>query len=492
MSFIETAFVTLRKVFGFSETDSRRFGSMHHHTYSGGNEMIKKLSAALLISALTLSLAACGGNDKDKSSSAGASSGQGASNPGKKTTVTLLHWQQPNINAAIEKINKGFEEAYPQYKVEYVKTEPNEVYKQAYKAHMTAHDIDIFADLAGMRLAPEEWSPGAAEPDWKVFIDSGLIADLSNEPFVKNYDPNAISVAGTYKGKVYGIPTGSYAMGGFFFNKKIFEDNGLKVPTTWNEFIAVCDALLAKGVTPIGLAGKDVWPLKLPVFNLQAQLYAGGDQQAFAKGIWTGDHKFNDPDAVEVLDKMKLIQDKYTINGFMGIGYGDLPQIFATGKVAMIADGTWDIGTIEAANKDLDFGYFPLPATDKPVDVMAGKYDMTWYVAESGPNKAGALAWLEYFSRPEVYAAFANEITITPSQPNVKMDNKVLNDYVTPWASKVANAFELIMINRENIGETLQSEGVHTELLTSGAPYKTAKELADKQQQQWEAANPRK
>ncbi|MNZ59133.1 hypothetical protein D3C78_771600 [compost metagenome] len=52
-------------------------------------------------------------------------------------------------------------------------------------------------------------------------------------------------------------------------------------------------------------------------------------------------------------------------------------------------------------------------------------------------------------------------------------------------------AYEIIMINRDNVGEHIAAEGVHTEYLAPGGEFKTAKELADVQQKEWEAAAPK-
>ena len=54
---------------------------------------------------------------------------------------------------------------------------------------------------------------------------------------------------------------------------------------------------------------------------------------------------------------MKTLQDNYMIDGFMGIDYATAPSYFATGKAAMLADGSWDAPTV-ATNPELKFGYF--------------------------------------------------------------------------------------------------------------------------------------
>lgn len=224
--------------------------------------MVKKLSAILLSSAIMLSLAACGGGNNNTNGEAKNASGTDKASGGKKV-IKILHWKQENINKAITEINKKFEEKYPEYKVEYTTTGPDDEFKQAQRARITAGDVDVLADLSGMRLSPKDWTPGAKVPDWQQWIDSGLIADLSSEAFVKNYNANDIAKAGTYKDKVYAIPTAEVAMSGFFYNKAIFEENGLSIPTTWTEFIGLLDTLKSKSIVPIVVAGKDVWPLKL-------------------------------------------------------------------------------------------------------------------------------------------------------------------------------------------------------------------------------------
>ena len=73
---------------------------------------------------------------------------------------------------------------------------------------------------------------------------------------------------------VYGVPTGTALGGGILYNKKVFADHGLKVPTTWAEFEANNEALKAAGVAPVGQTYKDTWTSQLFVladyYNVQA------------------------------------------------------------------------------------------------------------------------------------------------------------------------------------------------------------------------------
>lgn len=150
--------------------------------------MVKKISAIVLAGALTLSLAACGSGNKE----ATGTNGDASKASGQKQVIKILHWKQENINKAMKEINEAFEAKYPEYKIEYTTTGPDDEYKQAQRARLTANDVDILADLSGMRLSPQEWTPGAKVPDWEQWINSGLIADLSDQAFVSKWNANDI------------------------------------------------------------------------------------------------------------------------------------------------------------------------------------------------------------------------------------------------------------------------------------------------------------
>ncbi|MBW1999191.1 MAG: extracellular solute-binding protein [Deltaproteobacteria bacterium] len=62
-------------------------------------------------------------------------------------------------------------------------------------------------------------------------------------------------------GHYYAVPAGVQQAGVVFYNAHIFEEYGLAVPTSWDEFWSACDTLKAAGVDPIALGDKNAWPL---------------------------------------------------------------------------------------------------------------------------------------------------------------------------------------------------------------------------------------
>jgi len=91
---------------------------------------------------------------------------------------------------------------------------------------------------------------------FKTLNPEKYFIDLSNEPFVKNYDPlfkDAVSV----NGKIYGAPTGNMSAGVWLYNKKVYSELGLQVPKTWDELLANCEKIKEAGKVPVIGSYKD-------------------------------------------------------------------------------------------------------------------------------------------------------------------------------------------------------------------------------------------
>ncbi|MDX8361312.1 ABC transporter substrate-binding protein [Cytobacillus sp. IB215316] len=455
-------------------------------------KVFSKFAMFTLAIALIFSVAACSGNDGASNGSSEGTSNETATNDSNqeeqkdKVTLKMLGWTNKAVNDYITELNEAFMEEYPEVEVEYTVTASDDVYKQLMQSRLAAEDVDLFPNLSGFILSPQEWSPGAEKPNWQQWIEAGQIADLTGESFLDNYNASDIENGGMFDGKVYGVPVGTTAFTGLYYNKDIFADHGLEVPTTWDEFINVLDTLQDNEVTPLAFAGKDTWPLAITVQGLQASIL--GDQLEFIRGLWTGESKFTDEKPLEVLTKAQQMMG-YAINGFMGIDYATLPSLFTSGQVAMMGDGAWKAPELTKDFPDLNFGYFPIPGSDNAEDnkSLAGKYDMTYLVAENAPNKEYAIKWLEFFSQPENYTEFVNASGMLPVQPNVVADSEFVNE-ISPYLQEFKLGYEQLFINRPNAGEHIANAGVHAEYIAPGGPIETAQELAEIQQQEWEDA----
>jgi raffinose/stachyose/melibiose transport system substrate-binding protein len=88
------------------------------------------------------------------------------------------------------------------------------------------------------------------------------IVPLTNEPFMANVQ-DAFKPSVTTGSDLYGVPFGQAMGGGILYNKKVFADLGLSVPTTWAEFMANNAKIKAAGIDPVIQTYGDTWTSQL-------------------------------------------------------------------------------------------------------------------------------------------------------------------------------------------------------------------------------------
>jgi len=364
---------------------------------------------------------ACGSSTAagDGGSSVGTPSASGSSGSAGdiKGDLHILVSSADASDAAFRAINEAFSAKYPDVKVDFSSV-PNDSYPATKSSRLTANNVDIFVVKSLVEVP--EYAKGS-ESDDALLAEGGGLVDLTNEPFMKDYTPSVLQ-AQAFKGKQYMVPTGLSYSTGVYYNKKIFSDNGIDVPTTWDELVAACDKLEKAGVTPFGIGGKDEWPAGLLMLGSVASLYPTlDDKQQLAKDLWEQKVKLTDEGPQGVLEKVAKIYS-YAQKNFAGTGYDQIPAEFAKGDFAMTADGTWNEPTIAAAVGDkFDIGYFPFPGSDNADDnkFLNGKIELQLAVSAGSKNKDAALAWLGFFSDPANYKTFVAKSGFSSAEPNI-------------------------------------------------------------------------
>lgn len=218
--------------------------------------------------------------------------------------------------------------------------------------------------------------------------------DPTAMPELANFDGTALaSVSQRSDGRPYAVPFASQTLG-VFYNTEIFQRLGLKVPTTWDEFIQVCKALKEKNVIPLanGMATAFMVEIFASVFTGS---YLGSE---FVQDILASRATFEDPRYVGALGKLLELRD-YLPPGFTGIDYPTMQQLFLSGRAAMFAGGSFEIANFRRQNPNIkmDFIAPPAPAAgrDQLVSVF---YDGGYAVNAKSSNQADAIKLVRYMS----------------------------------------------------------------------------------------------
>ncbi|RDW20808.1 ABC transporter substrate-binding protein [Oceanobacillus chungangensis] len=175
-------------------------------------------------------------------------------------------------------------------------------------------------------------------------------------------------------GNIYSIPVNIHRGNVFFYNIQVFEDNGIEVPTTMDEFFAAADKLQEAGTIPVALGDKESWTATQIFENVLLGKLGPDDY----KKLFAGEIGFDDPRVAEAAEQFGKILD-YVNEDHASRNWQDSAQLVANGEAAMLNMGDWAKGYF-ANDLDLetnvDFGYFAFPDTDGEFQVITDTFGL--------------------------------------------------------------------------------------------------------------------
>lgn len=449
---------------------------------------LKKLLAIICAAALMLGLFGCGAKNEAPAQAEVPQNKEepvvkeepSATSEGSSEPLKVMTWSNAGTVDALTQISEQFTEETG-IEVELIVVSSSD-YATEFNNRMSIGDVDVFS-YSGNNIfggAQVDWAE-SEKPNWQILVDGGKALDLSGYDWINNWSTGA-SVC-EYNGGIYGIATGAVAHTGLFYNKQMFADNGWKVPETWDEFVTLCENIKATGVAPMTCGGGDTWPYTMLPSSVIATV--DEDVESWIKGLWTGERTYTDEKSLLVYERLD-VYNSYMETGFMGISYAEAPGRFVTGKAAMMPDGTWQVATIKQADPEFEFGYFPLPGTEKGTGLQ-GKFDVTLGIAAESKKIDDAAKWMEVFSRPENYAVYCEKTGFIPTM-DIETDDPFLAELIA-GSQGMAKAYDTINRIPTTAGQYLQKTGYCGQYLKSaGGPVETAAELAALTQADWDAA----
>ncbi|WP_077309427.1 extracellular solute-binding protein [Terribacillus halophilus] len=299
----------------------------------------------------------------------GCSGSEGASGSGDKTIEFMHLWPEGSSkqhNEIVKEIVADFEADNPDVKVK-LEVLSNEQYKDKIKVLSTSNELpDV-----GMT-----WAAGYLEP----YVDGKKFAPLDDllEGDLKDSFVSGIPEAYEIEGSTYGLPL-ELNIATVFYNKKIFEENGLEAPKTYEEFQNAVETLAENGVAPIALGNKDRWTGSLWYMYFADRI---GEGDVLTNAI-NRSGSFTDPALVSAAEEVQNLVDKDAfVKGFNGLSDEEAKSMFMNEQAAMYLIATWDLPNY-TTNEDVpqefrdSVGYFPFPTVD-------GNGDMSSYVGGPG------------------------------------------------------------------------------------------------------------
>lgn len=368
---------------------------------------MRRSSWVALLAVVLLIAAGCSNNDDNAGGDSGATGTTGSENIG---TVNVLSALDPSEAGPMQSVFDDMINSDADYTAE-IEADGN--FEQDVQIRAQAGTLDVI-------LLPQ---PGAVIEQAKSgnavsLEDMGFNIDDLNATFGEYF-----MSLGEYNGKHYGIPTNINLKSMVWYPKDDFDKAGYKVPTTWDEMLALSDQIVADGGTPwcvgFGSEGATGWPATDWMEDIMLRT-AGLD--TYAKWA-THEIPFNDP---SVLNAAQIFGDVMFHPGYVLGGADQTPSIaFGDAPLPMFDEppGCWlhrQASFIPAffpkgAEAGVDYDWFPLPPIDQDGTLFAGELAVTFR------NAPEVRDFLTRFMGTDVQCAMGADVSTSRISPNVNV-----------------------------------------------------------------------
>ncbi len=278
-----------------------------------------------------------------------------------------------------------------------------------------------------------------------TYYKEGLVYDISDIAHERGWDeimPKSFQESLTYDengkmgvGKLAGVNYfGEYVL--VYYNKDMFEQYGLEVPTSLAEFEAVCDKFVAEGIIPITVGGLDQWPFfhdwwEMVLYKMDAETL---------KNYFTmeEDVDFQGEAFTFGAEKMReYYEESYFDPNINGISYVDSNTAFAQGLYPLNLTGTWIWSTYLDTAMDHEWGSFIMPGKL----FTTGASGAIVIVPENAKNKDLAIEYLDILLSKDAQIIFSNNGGISCNVDLNEIEDEKNYELNTGMAAVLENGF---------------------------------------------------
>ncbi|OAS82583.1 MULTISPECIES: ABC transporter substrate-binding protein [Metabacillus] len=307
---------------------------------------MKKSALSILLSIVLLfSIVGCSSQNNDSSSSG----------DGEEGTQTLKFISEDTADESDASVVMGLTEEYGKTNIE-IETVLQANLMQKIQLLTASNDLPELFKFESNQLGDLIDNDQLLDLE-KTFTDLGIYDKLN---------PGAVNLLKTLSGDrgLYTLPV-ELNIEGFWYNKKLFEENNLEVPTTWDEMLAASEVFMEKGIQPFAVAGKEKWPITRLINGYVMRLYGADVMERVSKGeLSITDEGF--------IEAATLVQDMnakgYFGEGVNTIDYDTASNTFLQGNAAMYYMGSWALNEFNDENLNKigvdNVGFFNIPLVE--------------------------------------------------------------------------------------------------------------------------------
>jgi glucose/mannose transport system substrate-binding protein len=230
-----------------------------------------------------------------------------------------------------------------------------------------------------------------------------------------------------YKDHYWGVPVNIHRSNILWYNQKIFADNGLTAPATWDQFFKAADTLKAKGLVPLVIGTKEGWEAGHTFETILASILGPKGY----KDLWAGKTPWTDPKVAEALGTFRRLMT-YANTDYAALTWSDAAQYLVDGKGGMHIMGDWTDGWFTSKNYK-GYGWAPVPGTQGTFVALSDSFA----AAKGARDQENLMAWLRLAGSKAGQEAFnpkkGSICARTDCDP--KLFNPYLQSAMKDWSS---------------------------------------------------------
>lgn len=221
----------------------------------------------------------------------------------------------------------------------------------------TARPIMISRITGGDPMGATQFNHGRQAEE---LVEAGLMRDLTDiaeeGKWKEVIRPSSLLDSCTLDGKIYCVPVNIHSQQWLWLNNSVFTDNGMEVPTSWDEFVAAAPKLEEAGIVPLAM-GQQPWQTTL-AFQVLLTALAGPEAYTKVFGEKDADLAGSD-DMAKVFKAAATARDMAKDSNVQN--WNDATNMVITGKAAGQIMGDWAQGEFAVANQVAGQDYSCLP-----------------------------------------------------------------------------------------------------------------------------------
>lgn len=281
--------------------------------------------------------------------------------------------------------------------------------------HLTINSPNDAAAILRTRFIREDYPDIVGiggDIEYSYYVDAQILADVSDYKGLSDIK----QVYRDIDESLELVPTdGTFAVpymanaAGILYNKNLFEQNGWKIPTNWNELITLCEEIKKTDILPFYFGFKDTWSCLAP-WNAIA---VGLTETDTVKKVNKGETTFTKEYAETAEKYLNLLQ--YGPDSPFAYSYNDACTAFARGESAMYPIGSYAVPQILSVNPDMNIDSFVMPASDSSGgNTLNSGIDLQFCITEACENKEAAYEVLDFLFADENIQAYADAQNAIP------------------------------------------------------------------------------